>query len=586
MNIQIKPTRFQLPSNTLVHCLQKHAGKFPDKSAFIIFQPGNQKETKISYSELDRRARKIAATLQSFTNPQEKALLLFPPGYDLITALFGCLYAGVIAVPVCPPDMQHLDRDLPYLKSIISDAQASVILTDSKLFPLSGYYFLLTSENGSIQWLTIDKIGQASEYDFRPFELLDQTYAILEYFPGFSNSPKSLLHTFGEITTNLAAYSSALGLKDGAINLSCLPPYHGIGLVEGVLQSVYNGFETILIATKLIRNDPLLWIRLISEYKVNISGGPGYLFDQCAALISSSDNPNLRLENWSTAYIGSNRLSSETISNFIKAFGGNGFRKEAFIPYYEIQGTSLFLSGGRITGEKNVGRLPKKLFNKDRYEISDDLEMDDIVGFKLDQIQHPVYIIDPTSKQPLKSTEVGEVVVYYPSHQTAMKKPQDGNPYGMRVKIPGFSQQNFLRSGDLGFIDQGYLFILGNMNEGLKVDNRFYFPEDIERKLAKTFPQLRQGNRALFCITRQEKDEFILLWEIDEHSLDQSPDLRLIQRENLTINIHKLVQNKYGIIFNSIQLLPPNSIPIMCGHKNLELIKEHYLSGNLLNKVI
>ncbi len=366
MNIQTKPTRDPAAQLTLMQKIQKRAWDSPGKTAFVVFSDLSQEGTKITYGELDRKAKEIAATLQSFTLPQEKALLIFSPGLDFITALFGCLYAGVIAVPVCPPDFKHLDRDLPFLKDIITKTQANVVLTDDTFFSLSGYFFLLAPDHSSILWFAIDRIGMASEYDFRPIPIMEQFIAILDYQPGSATFPDGVNLTYANLLSSLKTNESLLNFTEGAVNLSWLPPFHENGLVEGILQGVFSGCENLLVPTHFVLEDPLVWLKLISRYKVTISGGPDDIYDRCSTLISKFQIGNLQLGQWATAYTSSNKLTKASIDNFYNSFKYYGFKRESFVPYYGLIGASLIVSGISEAGWLLVTCSPNTFFTKNR----------------------------------------------------------------------------------------------------------------------------------------------------------------------------------------------------------------------------
>ena len=587
MNFQIMQTRYPSTSNTLVHILQKRAMEYPNQTAYFCISDVQQEGKKITYGELDRKAREIAATLQSFTSPQEKALLIFPPGLDFITALFGCLYAGVIAVPVCPPNFTCLDRDLPYLKNIIADAQANVILTDNALFSLSGNLFLFTSDYGSVQWLTTDKIGLASEYDFHPISPKEEYIAILEYQSGTSRKPWGVSLTYQQINSNLSACSSIFHYQEGAINLSWLPPYHDIGLVEGILQSVYSGSKTLLLPTSLIQDDPLLWIRLISKYQVNISGGPDFAYDRCSSLMLKMPDTNLRLDNWTTAYTGSKRLYSDTFNQFYKAFKEFGFKKESFIPYYGFNIPSMFVSGGKLLRNNGFNKLSTIV--SDQYHcISRNHPGDgDIVGYKLDQCSYPLSIIDPYTRKLLGASEFGEVVVFAPNTEDKTNEILDTIGQVEQTLIPGSDKKTFIQTGDLGFIEQDHLFILGNSDDCFQIENRWYFRHAIEIMVTNSVLEQRAGKCVLLFINAQDENELVLLFEVDIELWSGQPERISIQKQQLSFKIRQVVKDQFNLTLKCLLLLPPNSIPaIPCCLRKHDLLKEYYLSGYFSQKVI
>jgi acyl-CoA synthetase (AMP-forming)/AMP-acid ligase II len=585
MNIQNKPTFSPSTQNSLVNILQKRAIEFPEKIAFISILDGQGDVKKISYAELDRKAKEIAATLQSFTSPQEKALLIFPPGLEYITALFGCLYAGVIAVPVCPPDLDHLDRDLPALKNIISDAQANVILTNSSYFSLSGYFYLLASDYGTIQWLTTEKVALASEYDFHPLPIQNNPIAILEYTPGVSKILRGVNLTHENIIRSLSSYETIFGFHESTTNLSWLPPYYDMGLVEGILQSIYSGCQTIHLPSHLIQKDPLLWMRTISKYQVNISGGPDCVYDSCVDQILRGETVDLMLEKWTTAFIGAKKLHGVTLDRFIEVFYKFGFTKEAFIPYYGIIGTSLFISGGRFSEKSGACRISNIPLKNNIFKFGNGQIKDEIIGYKVDQNQHPVYIVNTISQQLLNSLEVGEVVIPSYPNQNRMKFPFD--EIKSQVTILDFDQGGFFKTGDLGFLDQGYLYVLGKIENHISYQNCWYFPQDIERILANSVLELNQGNCSVIGISNNDTEELVILFEVNDQLANQPTDQKQIQAQKIINIIQNLINDHCGSMKATILLLKPNSLPtIACGIRKSDLVKEYYLSGFFNQRVI
>jgi acyl-CoA synthetase (AMP-forming)/AMP-acid ligase II len=585
MNIQTKPTRDPAAQHSLVQKIQKRAWDTPGKTAFAAFSDLSQEGIKISYGELDRKAKEIAATLQSFTLPQEKALLIFSPGLDFITALFGCLYAGVIAVPVCPPDFKHLDRDLPSLKDIIIKTQANIVLTDETFFSLSGYFYLLAPDQSSIQWFAIDRIGMASEYDFRPIPITEQFIAILDYQPGSATFPDGVNLTHANLLSSLKTNETLLNFSEGAVSLSWLPPFHEIGLVEGILQGVFSGCESLLIPTRFVLEDPLVWLKLISRYKVTISGGPDYIYDRCSHLVSQFRVGDLQLGQWATAYTNSNRLSKACLDNFYDSFKYYGFKKESFVPYYRLIGASLIVSGGRSSNGKGFFELPDPMLAGERYRCQSADCAESLVGYQLDKASHPVFIIDSDSQRILESFGIGEVVVDANHHQGS-NAVRDENRNGLQKNLPDSDSSKLWRTGDLGFIHQGYLYTVGNKEEYIYSKGRWYYAPDIERTLSGIIPELKHAKSFFFTISQQREYKIVMICEVDEFFGVEPHGQPTKDAEWLLSRIQQAALEQLGLAIHTLCLITPGSVPMaVCGTSRWNLIKEYYHSGFFDEKV-
>ncbi|MGH8640166.1 MAG: AMP-binding protein, partial [Burkholderiales bacterium] len=265
----------------LVELLRSHAARQPGKRAFTFLQD-EAELAHLSYRELDRRARAIAAALQDTRAAGERALLLYPPGLDFISAFFGCLYAGVVAIPAPLPDPVRLKRTLPRLQALVDDAQASLVLTDSR-------NSTAIAESGSLPSLRLmatDPLagGDACERlaaRWQPPGIDDDTLAYLQYTSGSTSAPKGVMVSHGNLMRHCAHIRRAWDYRADSIAATWLPHFHDYGLVDGLIQPLYTGASAFVMSPVAFYMRPVRWLRTISRHAVTHSQGPNFAFEHC-----------------------------------------------------------------------------------------------------------------------------------------------------------------------------------------------------------------------------------------------------------------------------------------------------------------
>jgi amino acid adenylation domain-containing protein len=479
--------------------LRIRADRAPADEAFTFLagpdEPGP--DTRVDYAGLDRAARAIAARLGRKTRG-ERALLLYPPGPEYVAAFFGCLYADVLAVPVYPPDMARWDRSVERIRAIALDAGATLALTTTAL--LDGVRAISSQfdELRSVTWCSTDDAEPADGDDWQPLVLGRDTPAFLQYTSGSTAAPKGVVLDHGNLLSNLAAISAKFGLTPDSRGVIWLPPYHDMGLIGGVLGPIHGGFPVTLMSPLAFLRDPIRWLRTISETGATRSGGPNFAYELCARKITDDDRQRLDLSHWELAFCGAEPVRPGTLESFADAFASCGFRRDAFYPCYGLAESTLLVTGGAPGAGARVARLDPGALGSGRAVASADAGQE-VVSCGTVAADHDVVVVAPGSGLPVPDGSIGEVLVSGPSVARGYWNSPDATARTFGVRLDdSVDRRDWLRTGDMGFLDGGELFVLGRWKDMLVVHGRNYHPEDIEPSVYRSHPALRPGCCAVF----------------------------------------------------------------------------------------
>ncbi|TVQ55235.1 MAG: fatty acyl-AMP ligase [Phycisphaerales bacterium] len=331
--------------DTLVHVLQRHARQRPDHRAFVYLRDDESEEVVMTYAQLDERARRIAAHLQQMHLVGERVLLAFPPGLDLIAGYFGCLYAGCVAVPVSLPRKRTLDR----FGEIAADAGARLILsTTPAIAQFHEVIRRLDQANvaSQIPWLAVDDMVLASPDQWTRPEISSEALAMLQYTSGSTSQPKGVMISHGNLIQNTRDIHQAFEMNR-EVSVFWLPTHHDMGLVGGILEPIYAGTMSVLMAPSSFLQHPYAWLAAISTYRATITGAPNFAYDLCVRKITDEQRATLDLSCLSLAFIGAEPIQPETLERFTAAFAPCGFDPAAFYPCYGLAEATLMVSGAK-----------------------------------------------------------------------------------------------------------------------------------------------------------------------------------------------------------------------------------------------
>ncbi|MGV2835519.1 AMP-binding protein, partial [Pseudomonas shirazensis] len=483
---------FELP-HSLVQALAQRAKQTPERIALRFLADDPREQAVLTYQALDARARTIAAALQARAEFGDRAVLLFPSGADYVAAFFGCLYAGLIAVPAYPPESakrHHQQR----LLSIIDDAQPRLLLTVEALRDSLQELDALAAD-GAPQLLAVDQLDPALAAQWREPQLAGDDIAFLQYTSGSTALPKGVQVSHANLVANeqLIRQGFGIDLNPDDVIVSWLPLYHDMGLIGGLLQPIFSGVPCVLMSPGYFLARPLRWLQAISEYGGTISGGPDFAYRLCSERVSEAALAGLDLSRWRVAYSGSEPIRQDSLETFASKFQPCGFERSSYFASYGLAEATLFVSGSRRAQGIAALQVDAQALAQHRIESG---EGSVLMSCGYPQPEHAVCIVEPQQQQLLADNQVGEIWAAGPSIARGYWR----NPQATARTFVEMNGQTWLRTGDLGFIRDGEVFVTGRLKDMLIVRGQNLYPQDLEQTLEREVEGLRKGRVAVFAV--------------------------------------------------------------------------------------
>jgi acyl-CoA synthetase (AMP-forming)/AMP-acid ligase II len=566
----------QIREGNLVALLRRRALERPEAPAFTFLVDGEREEGRLTYAGLDRRAQAIAGRLQQEMAPGERAILLYPTGLDFVAAFFGCLYAGVVPVPVPEP---FLERHILRLRNIVNDAQTQHILTDGKLLGMVERRFADNAEIQALRWLATDNQDPESGA-WQPVEIEPETIAFLQYTSGSTAAPKGILVSHRNVLANSEMIRQFLGTHETSVMVTWLPLFHDLGLIGNVVQAVYAGAHCVLMSPFVFLQKPFRWVQAISRYRSDISGGPDFAYALAARKATPEQKAGLDLSSWHKAYNGAEPVRPASLESFAEAFAGCGFQREALAPAYGMAEAVLFMAGdpGRIAPV--YYDIDAESFGRGRVVPAAEgkSKVTAVACGRTAWLDQKIVIVNPQTCRACPPDEVGEIWISG-SHVTAgyWNNPAETEAV-FHGHLAGSGEGPFLRSGDLGFMHEGRLYIGGRIKDLIIIDGANHYPQDIEFTVENSHPLVRPGCTAAFPVDREERERLVIVAELRP----RAPDGAAISLEQVQQEIRQVVAAEHGLRADDMRFIKPRTIPKTASGKiQRRACRALYLAGRL-----
>ena len=557
---------------TLVQMLGQRATTQAQDPAFAFLGDGETEENRWTYSQLDRKARALAVRLMDMGLTGERALLLYPPGLDFIAAFFGCLYAGVIAAPAYPP---RRNRSANRVESIVEDCDPKVALTTASAGERMRDIVEETPCLAKLRWLHTDQHSDEHADKWRFPSITPDTIAFLQYTSGSTGTPKGVMLSHRNLIQNSAMIAYAFENHQVGMGVFWLPMYHDMGLIGGVVQPIYIGLPNVLMSPMAFLQKPYRWLRAISKYGSNTSGGPNFAYDLCVEKIGEREKAKLDLSRWTLAFNGAEPVRAETMDRFAEAFECCGFRRESFYPCYGLAEATLMVSGGKRF-EPPVTRLfsASALEKGECVDVAaNEEDSRELVGSGRTLLDEKVLIVDTQKCEPLPEGKVGEIWVRGAHVAKGYWRRPEATQETFGATLASNPHETFLRTGDLGFIHQDELFISGRLKDLIILRGVNHYPQDIEWTVDHSHEDLRMGSTAAAVVTAGGSERLAIFCEVQRHAESAEAVVDAVKRA---------VAREHELPVELVVLLRTGSIPkTSSGKIQRHACKHGYVNGTL-----
>lgn len=553
---------------SLVDLLLARAEQYGDRTACVFLPDGEVEQARLSFRELESRAKAVAAWLQSKQLEGERILLVYPSSIDYIVAFWGCLCAGATAIPIAPPQSP---QDLRGIHDTAADAQAALILTASSMQGTLANSGLPLSKIESIEG-----ISPQFAAEWRNPEVQGDSLAVLQYTSGSTGSPKGVMITHDNLLYHSPQLMNAFGCNENTSCVTWLPMYHSTGLFAVMLQAIYTPFTLYFMPPVAFLQRPSRWLQAISRYRATISGGPNFAYEVCLHSIPPELRATLDLSSWETAICGGEAVSDSTLKRFAQAFADTGFREEAYFPCYGLTEATLMVSGSLSPAGRNVMRLQPSAMEDSRVveSTSPDEPCRTIVGCGRVISRKDVAIVDPERFTRRPGMSIGEIWVSGRTVAQGYWNRDTETQHTFSGYLAGTNEGPFLRTGDLGFLSGDELFITGRLKELIIVRGKNHYPQDIEVTVRDSHPVFRAGVAAAFSIEAEGEERLVVVQEIDAEQLPSAEEALLALRQAVAQN--------HGISPHAAVLVNSKTIPrTYSGKVRRVACRLQYLSNNL-----
>jgi acyl transferase domain-containing protein/acyl-CoA synthetase (AMP-forming)/AMP-acid ligase II/acyl carrier protein len=574
--------------SSMVGLLRRRAAEQPGRTAYLFLIDGELEGPSLTYGALDRGARSMAVALRRLgISRGERALLLYPSGLEFIVAFFGCLYAGAVPVPAVLPAERQLPRALPRLRAMAGDAGARLVLTQSRVVDLTLGLRAEVPGLGDLEWIGTDALNATSDGSFDEWQEQDvdpDEIALLQYTSGSTSQPKGVMVSHRNLLYTLADFDQAYRHTPEDVMVTWLPIFHDLGLIYGLFAPLYGGFPCYLMAPEAFLARPMRWLAAISRHRGTHSVAPNFAYDLCVKKSTPAERAALDLRCWELAINAAEPIREETLVRFTAAFQVSGLRPEALSPGYGLAEATLKVTTLDRGEPRKVLRLDAAALEQHRVdEVSaDSAGARTLVGSGRPGLATRIFIVDPETLARCAPDAVGEVWIAGPLLAQGYWNNLEATRRIFDARLED-GDGPFLRTGDLGFVADGQLFITGRLKDLVILRGKNHYPQDIEVTVEGCSAALRPGCSAAFAVPLggQEggEERLAVVAEVDESRLGAAREEELAA---LLARVREAIAVEHDVQVAALCLIPARTIlKTSSGKIQRRACKQALLTGEL-----
>lgn len=538
----------ELRARTLAEAISQRAADAADRIAYTFLPDGEKESHSWTFAELEQLTRALAARISREVAPGDRALIVAPDSADFVLAFLACQFAGVVAVPVYPPFPVTSPRRVETLRTIAEDCGAAAVLCAA---PEQTRAMLIGAapELDRLRWIGIvaDADGAA---DFEPVPVTGADVSFLQYTSGSTSAPKGVVVTHDALMHNQELLCRTMGYSAESRIVGWLPLFHDMGLMGIVVPAVYAGSRTVLLPPLTFVQRPVRWLRAVTRYRATITGGPNFAYELCCRRIPAADRAGIDLSSLEVAFNGAEPIRAETLDEFAAEFAGHGFDSNSYYPCYGLAESTLMTTGSRRGAGAVTLTVSRAELAEGRVTPGQDQTL---VGSGRVALHRELLIVDPDTRVPLPDGQVGEIWIGGPDAALAYWGNEDATRETFRAETVAPQSGPYLRSGDLGALVDGELYVVGRRKDLVIVGGRNYYPQDIEHTVENADPRIRRGCTAAFAVDREGGEELIVVAEV---KADADPDVAA-----LTASLRAAVSVDHSITPARVVLVRAGTVP-------------------------
>lgn len=564
---------------TLIDLLRYRAEHQPDRLAYQFLKDGKTEANCYTYQQLDQQARAIAAYLQQRNAKGERALLLFPQGVEVVAAFCGCLYAGVIAIPVPPPDAGRVKRALPRLLEIVKDANASLVLSNQRMIELlKSNEAIASSQFEQMTWLNTEQLDLGLADQWQDPQIERDALAYLQYTSGSTSTPKGVMLSHYNLLHHSAYLQRACGYTPDGATVTWMPYFHDYGLVEGLIQPLYTGVPCYVMSPLAFVKRPQRWLEAIAKYRATHSQAPNFAYDQCVRRVKPAKREGLDLSCWKAAGNAAEPINPRVMREFAEAYAPHGFKWTTFAPAYGLAEATLLVLSKPVGTEPVMTSLDAAELERGRIApAQEDALQRELVSCGQLVCETEVVIANPDTLARCGSDQVGEIWVADPGVAAGYWQRSDATAETFQARLKGEPKAGpYLRTGDLGFMQAGELYITGRIKDLIIIRGTNHYPQDIEWTVQQLNPALRPDYGAAFSIIDEGEEKLVVVQEVE-----RSQQLTLAADEALA-DIRQAISEGHELQVSAIALVKSgNVLKTSSGKIQRRACRNNFLTGKL-----
>lgn len=558
----------------LAALLRYRAETRPDDVAFVALAGGDPTGSPLTYGELERQASQVGGYLARHTQTGDRVLLVFRNQLEFVASFAACLLTGRIAVPVAPPASTRLAARFA---GLVRTAQPALVLAAPEVRARARAVVAEHEAATAALWPEFDEVQAEVGAGWTAPDPSGSTIAFCQYTSGSTGNPKGVAVTHANLLHNGGLLERAFAATASTRLVSWLPFSHDWGLIGGIVFPLYVGIPCAFLDPAAFLYKPAWWLQAISTFRGTMSCAPNFGYEACVERILEGDCAGLDLGAWSVAQIGAEPIQKRTMDRFSERFAPYGFRPEAFHPTYGLAEHTLIVSGLKRHQRPVHLSARRATLEKGRFEECPEGSGEEprvLVGCGLPVAPDDLQIVDPETLRPCSEGEVGEVWMSGPSVAGGYWRDPDATLETFRARRQDAGDRPHLRTGDLGFLWSGELFLCGRLKDMIIKGGNNYFAEDLELSVEASHAALRRGCGAAFAADAAGQERLVIVYELN---YGQQPDLPWVIG-----SIQKGIARDHNTLADAIVLIRPGTLEkTSSGKVRRREVRRQFLEGGL-----